>query len=29
MIFELRDELIHRVYIVRNPDKLVGFNLLK
>ncbi|MET3886381.1 RNA polymerase sigma factor (sigma-70 family) [Chitinophagaceae bacterium OAS944] len=26
MIFEVQDELIHRVYIVRNPDKLVGIN---
>ena len=24
MIFEVRDELIHRVYIVRNPDKLAS-----
>jgi RNA polymerase sigma-70 factor (ECF subfamily) len=26
MIFEWQDELIYRVYIMRNPDKLVGFN---
>ena len=26
MIFEVQDELIHRVYIVRNPDKLVGLS---
>ncbi|HUP14358.1 MAG TPA: sigma-70 family RNA polymerase sigma factor [Niastella sp.] len=26
MIFEFHDELIHRIYIVRNPDKLVSFN---
>jgi RNA polymerase sigma factor (sigma-70 family) len=25
MVFEISGELIHRVYIVRNPDKLAGF----
>ena len=25
MIFEVQDDKIHRVYIMRNPDKLVGF----